>query len=237
MVHVADGKPCQPATETCLMLPTPLAAGAAVSVGNRIYVIGGVVPNEGARDPVNASIRTTNMVMYLDTTEYPLTWRWAPPLRESREHFNAVVVDGRIWVFHGRSERSTQMQGVESLAPGEWSWRREPDAPIGTSANVLAAVGTCVYSFGGEFNAANVTGTLHASQVFHVPSRTWRLLDSTVRTEPLDATGATSKHGTYGIAFVEQGVTKIMAPGGAGLAWFSPMSRVHIFIPPARCDG
>jgi hypothetical protein len=253
MVRVSDGKPCNPATETCLKLPEPRAAGTAVSLSaggatlpatlpltlgsNRIYVIGGVVPNRGAGDPVNASIRTTASVIALDTTKFPLTWEVAPSLRESREHFNAAVVDGRIWVFHGRGEISTHMRGVESWAPGEASWRREPDAPIGTSANVLAAVGECVYSFGGEFIASNVTGTLNASQVFHVPSRTWRLLDSTVSKQPLDASGGTGKHGTYGITFVERGVTKIMAPGGASLAWFAPMSRVHVFTPPARCDG
>ncbi len=252
MVNVSDGKPCGQASlffgkkkgelsglakkTGCLTLPEPRSAGAALSLGNRIYVIGGVVPNSGAGDPVNASIRTTASVISLDTTKYPLTWQVMPPLGERREHFNAVVAGGRIWVLHGRGEISTHMRGVESWAPGEPDWRREPDAPIGTSANVLAAVGDCVYSFGGEFIASNVTGTLTNSQVFHLRSRTWRLLDATVQDKPVDAGGATSKHGTYGIPFVERGVTKIMAPGGASLAWFAPMSRVHVFTPPARCD-
>lgn len=253
MVNVSNGKACGQASlffgkkkgelsrlakkTGCLTLPEPRSAGTAVSLGNRIYVIGGVVPARGAGDPVNASIRTTASVLSLDTTKFPLTWEVMPPLAERREHFNAVVVDGRIWVFHGRGEVSTHMRGVESWAPGEPAWRREPDAPVGTSANVLAAVGQCVYSFGGEFIASNVTGTVNNSQVFHVPSRTWRLLEATVRDKPTDAGGATSKHGTYGIPFVERGVTRIMAPGGASLAWFAPMSRVHVFTPPARCDG
>ncbi len=252
MVNVSDGKACGQASlffgkkkgelsglakkTGCLTLPEPRSAGAAVSLGNRIYVIGGVVPNTGAGDPVNASIRTTTSVISVDTTRYPLTWQVMPPLREPREHFNAVVVGGRIWVLHGRGEVSTHMRGVESWAPGEPAWRREPDAPIGTSANVLGAVGECIYSFGGEFIASNVTGTVTNSQVFHVPSRTWRLLESTVQDKPVDAGGATSKHGTYGIPFTEGGVKKIMAPGGASLAWFAPMSRVHVFTPPARCD-
>jgi hypothetical protein len=252
MVKASDGKACGQATlffgkkkgelsalakkTGCLTLPEPRSAGAAVSLGNRIYIIGGVVPNTGAGDPVNMSIRTTTSVISLDTTKYPLTWEVMPPLREPREHFNAVGAGGRIWVLHGRGEVSTHMRGVESWAPGEAAWRREPDAPVGTSANVLAAVGDCVYSFGGEFIASNVTGTVINSQVFHVPSRTWRLLESTVQTKPTDAGGATSKHGTYGIPFTEGGVKKIMAPGGASLAWFAPMSRVHVFTPPAACD-
>jgi hypothetical protein len=218
-----------------LQLPTPRAAGAAVSFGSRIYVLGGVVPWRNSPDPVNKSIRTTRSVIVLDTSRSPLRWRSAPALRQPREHFNAVVARGRIWVFHGRSENSTHMRGVESWAPGEARWRREQDAPVGTSANVLGAVRGCAYSFGGEFIASNVTGTLIASQVFHLPSRSWSRLTTTVMKQPLDATGADQKHGTFGVVYVENGVTKIMAPGGAATAWFDPMSKVHVFTPPARC--
>jgi hypothetical protein len=143
-----------------------------------------------------------------------------------------VVRRGRIWVFQGRNEVSTHLRGVESMRPGRGGWRREQDAPVGASANILAAVGRRVYSFGGEFIASNITGTLQASQVFDVQTRSWSRLATTVRTAPLDATGADSKHGTYGVTIVEDGVRKIMAPGGAATAWFDPMSKVHIFIPP-----
>jgi hypothetical protein len=150
-----------------------------VSFGDRIYLMGGVVPFEGSPDPVNQSIRTTASVLSLDTTSFPLRWVEAPALHESREHFNAVVVDGRIWLFQGRSEASTHMRGVESMRPGHGGWRKE----------------------------------------------------TTVETTPLDATGADAKHGTYGVTIVEEGVAKILAPGGAATAWFDPMSRVHVFVP------
>lgn len=242
-VNPGDASPCDPASGTCLKLPEPRAAGAAVSVGSRIYLLGGVVPYAGTRDPANESIRTSDSVLSLDTTSFPLTWQTEPPMFDSREHFNAVVAGGRIWAFLGRGERSTHMRGVESWAPGEPDWRREPDAPIGASANVLAAVGDCVYSFGGEFIASNVTGTMIESQVFHVPSRTWREVDATFSTTPLDAATPAvgpapvpiSRHGTYGIAFVENGKTRIMAPGGAITAWFNPISQVHVFTPPSNC--
>jgi hypothetical protein len=80
-----------------------------------------------------------------------------------------------------------------------------------------------------------VSGTVRTSQVFDVRSRTWSRLRTRVRTEPLDATGADNKHGTYGIAFRENGRTRIMAPGGASTAWFDPISKVHVFTPPRRC--
>jgi hypothetical protein len=233
-VRVRDGRPCGRG-ERCLRLPVARAAGAAVSVGSRIYLIGGVVPYANSPDPVNQSIRTTRSVIYLDTARFPLRWRRAPRLRQPREHFNAAVVGRRIWVFHGRNEVSTHMRGVESMAPGDSSWRREEPAPVGTSANILAAVGTCVYSFGGEFIASNTSGTLRASQVFDVRSRSWSRLRTTVHDQPLDAAGADSKHGTYGIAMRENGRTRIMAAGGAATAWFDPTSEVHVFTPPRRC--
>ena len=229
-LRVSDGGPCGPGDE-CLRLPEPRSAGAAVSFGDRIYLMGGVVPFAGSPDPVNRSIRTTASVVTLDTTVFPLRWVEVPSLHESREHFNAVVVGDRIWVFQGRSEASTHMRGVESLRPDHGGWRREQEAPVGASANVLAAVGDRVYSFGGEFIASNITGTLQASQVFDVTTRTWSRLETTFERTPLDATGADAKHGTYGVTIVEEGVPKIMAPGGASTAWFDPMSRVHVFIP------
>ena len=232
-IRVSDGGPCGPGDE-CLQLPSPRSAGAAVSIGDRIYLMGGVVPYQDSPDPVNKSIRTTGSVLQLDTTSFPLRWRAAPSLHESREHFNAVVVDGRIWVFQGRSEASTHMRGVESMRPDEGGWRREQSAPVGASANILAAVGRRVYSFGGEFIASNITGTLAASQVFDVSTRSWSRLATAVATSPLDATGADAKHGTYGVTIVEEGVPKILAPGGAGTAWFDPMSKVHVFIPPGE---
>jgi hypothetical protein len=216
-----------------LELPEPRAAGAAVSVGNRIYLIGGVVPTPNSPDPINRSISTTASVIYLDTTQSPLRWRTAPSLRESREHINAVYADGRIWVFQGRNERSTHLRSVESLAvPGHGGgWRREEEAPFGASANVLGRIGRRVYSFGGEFIASNISGTVTSSQFFDLDTRKWSRLQTTVQTTPLDASGADNKHGTYGAVISENGQEKIISPGGAATAWFDPMSKVHVFTP------
>jgi hypothetical protein len=73
---------------------------------------------------------------------------------------------------------------------------------------------------------------LIASQVFDLGTREWSRLETTVSNTPLDAAGADAKHGTYGVTITEEGVQKIMAPGGAATAWFDPMSKVHVFTPP-----
>lgn len=230
-VATSDGSPCSDGAG-CLGLPEARSAGAAVSVGNRIYLIGGVVPTPNSPDPINRSIGTTASVFYLDTTQFPLTWRKAPSLHESREHFNAVAADGRIWVFQGRNERSTHLRGVESMPlDHKGGWRKEQDAPFGASANVLGLIGRRVYSFGGEFIASNITGTVTSSQFFDLETRSWSRLETTKRTSPLDAAGADNKHGTYGAVVTEGGQEKIISPGGAATAWFDPMSKVHVFTP------
>ena len=182
-------------------------------------------------DPANLRISVRS---YLDTTKFPLTWRRAPALRESREHFNAVYADGRIWVFQGRNERSTHLRSVESLAVDDGhggGWRKEQDAPFGAGANVLGRIGRRVYSFGGEFIASNVTGTVTSSQFFNLDTRSWSRLETTTKKAPLDAAGADNKHGTYGVVITENGQEKILSPGGASTAWFDPMSKVHVFTP------
>jgi len=230
-IKAIDGKPCSPGVG-CLDLPEARSAGAAVSVGDRIYLIGGVVPTPNSPDPINRSIGTTASVCYLDTTRFPLIWRRAPALRDSREHFNAVYADGRIWVFQGRNERSTHLRGVESLAVNhDGGWRKEQDAPFGAGANVLGRIGRRIYSFGGEFIASNVTGTVTSSQFFSLDTRSWSRLETTKKKTPLDAAGADNKHGTYGVVITEHGQDKILSPGGASTAWFDPMSKVHVFTP------
>ena len=106
-----------------------------------------------------------------------------------------------------------------------------PESSFGASANVLGRIGRRVYSFGGEFIASNISGTVTASQFFDLDTRSWSRLQPTVQTTPLDATGADNKHGTYGAVIRENGQEKVISPGGAATAWFDPMSKVHIFTP------
>jgi hypothetical protein len=42
----------------------------------------------------------------------------------------AVTLRNRVWVFHGRNERSTQLRGVESWGTRDGRWRAEQDAPV-----------------------------------------------------------------------------------------------------------
>jgi hypothetical protein len=233
-----DGGPCDPRNpqerDDCLSLPEPRAAGAAISVNEGIYLLGGVVYDEEPRDPINEAIRADTRVYFLDTTDYPLAWQEMPSMHHAREHFSAELVGERIYAIRGRTADDTKMRSVESWAPGEEAWRQEQDAPIGGSAGIVASVDQCIYVFGGEFTPMTQTGTLRASQVFHAPTGTWQLLQSQIADEP-DASDALALHGVYGGVFTTRASPHIFAMGGGDEAWGSPISKTHIFTPPASC--
>jgi hypothetical protein len=237
-IRARDGGPCDPQNpqerDECLTLPEPRAAGAAVSVNEGIYLLGGVVYDEDPRDPVNGVIRADTSVYFLDTTEYPLAWQRMPSMEHAREHFSAELIGDRIYAMRGRTADDTKMRSVESWAPGEEQWRQEQDAPIGGSAGVVASIDQCIYVFGGEFTPMTMTGTLRASQVFHAPTGTWQLLQSQIADEP-DASDALALHGVFGEVFTTKASPHIFVFGGGDEAWGAPISKTHIFTPPASC--
>jgi hypothetical protein len=242
-LRVEDGEPCalppphleEGGGEGCLRLPEARAAGAAVSVDGGIYLLGGVVDNEDPRDLTNEAIRPDERVYFLDTSELPLRWQEMPSMNEARGHFTAVVVGGRIYAIGGRTAEDTRMRGVESWALGVDAWRQEQPAPVGGSAGIVAAVGECIYSFGGEFTPLRHTGTLLVSQVFHVPSGVWRTLHSRIESSPLDATEVLQLQGVFGAVLGEAGAERIFVLGGGDQAWGSPISKTHSFTPPESC--
>jgi non-specific serine/threonine protein kinase len=86
------------------------------------------------------------------------SWRPGPPLRAGREHLGGVTSAGRFWVVAGRrGGLATNLATVESWAPGERAWRREPDlrTPRGGVGAGERAGEVCVA--GGEQPA----GTIH----------------------------------------------------------------------------
>src|SRR6185369_5063098 len=71
-------------------MPAPRTAGAAVMLGDFIYLVGGTTSQSGSilptwkYDPANDS------------------WEDVAPLQDPREHNNVVVLDGKIYALGGR---------------------------------------------------------------------------------------------------------------------------------------
>lgn len=94
-------------------LPSPRGALAAAVVDGHLVVVGGVGP---AGLSGEAWIRAAAG-----------GWVAAPGLNQAREHHAAAGGDGRVYAIGGRTAGlDTNLDSVESWAPGEPSWRAEP---------------------------------------------------------------------------------------------------------------
>jgi non-specific serine/threonine protein kinase len=139
--------------------PEPRAAAGAAIVGRRLYVVGGVGATGLAR-------RT--LVLDLETE------RWSTAAGPTpREHL-AVTTDGRrIYAVGGRLRGyDTNLRLVESWAPGERRWRREPPLPQARGGTGAAVRGRWLVSVGGEAPS----GTLRRVYAFDLRARRWRRL-------------------------------------------------------------
>jgi non-specific serine/threonine protein kinase len=138
-------------------LPVPRAAAAAVALKGRLYVVGGVTVNGLAQ----------SMLAY-----DPATQRWTfMPGPRPRQHLAAAAARGRVYAIAGRSAGfDTNTALVESWAPGERRWRREPPVPEARGGTAAAVAGGLIVSVGGE----SPTGTHAAVFAFEPTARRWR---------------------------------------------------------------
>jgi Kelch motif len=112
-------------------LPRVLYNHSSVTVGDRIFVLGGY-------DTEGGELRA---VYVLDGSR----WREAAPLPRPVHAFGAVVFQGEIWVIGGRrGER--QLREVWIFDPGANRWRRGPSLPKPMELLGAAAVGDQIHA-------------------------------------------------------------------------------------------
>ncbi|NUR77870.1 MAG: protein kinase, partial [Thermoleophilia bacterium] len=140
-------------------LPGRRAAAAAAALQGTLYVVGGVTDGGLAR----------SMLVY-DTRRK----RWARlPGPTPRQHLAAAAAHGRIYAIAGRTAGAdTNVDTVESWAPGERRWRAERAVPERRGGTGAATVAGLVVSVGSE--APN--GTSGAAYAFDVRKGAWRRL-------------------------------------------------------------
>jgi Kelch motif/Galactose oxidase, central domain len=137
----------------------PRAAAGAAIIGRRLYVAGGVG---------NTGLARRMLILDLETER----WTTAPG-PTPREHL-AVATDGRrVYAVGGRLRGyDTNLRLVESWAPGERRWRREPPLPQARGGTGAAVRGRWLVSVGGEAPS----GTLRRVYAFDLRARRWRRL-------------------------------------------------------------
>src|SRR5207302_5319549 len=122
-------------------MPTKRGSPVAVTVGDRMYVIGGAVtgPKEAAVHPARAHYSTSAVEEYDPATN---TWRSRAALPTPRNHATAGVVDGKVYVIGGAgggafgSRGRSKVRGGGEYDPAAGLW----GAPQGCTPRARSAV-------------------------------------------------------------------------------------------------
>ncbi|KAH8898848.1 galactose oxidase [Thozetella sp. PMI_491] len=193
-----------PQKDSWQVLPEPPAAQArgAAAVGgyNGILYVAGGKAGTGAKsvDTVTAFNATSGKWIpdYLPSA--------AAKLPAPRDHVGGAVVGHKFYVIGGRDTDITNVKDtlfildLEDMSKG---WATGPALPTARGGLCAAALGTKIYTFGGEGNqAANSGGVYSQTEVYDTEAGTWTKL------RPMK----TPRHGTAAAA--SDG--KIYIPGG-----------------------
>ena len=145
-------------------MPETRAAGAAVLLDGRIYVIGGFSQQ--------GTLATTTLVYDIAAD----SWSTAPGMKNPREHLTAVVHGGQVYVLGGRKgSLATNTTLVERFDPrtGRWTTLAPMRQARSGHASAVTADGRVV-ALGGE-----ATGEVFDSaEVYDVRRNRWSALPS-----------------------------------------------------------
>ncbi|MCH7662473.1 MAG: hypothetical protein IH859_01215 [Chloroflexi bacterium] len=135
-------------------LPVPSAAGAAVSLGDYIYLVGG--------NPIgNTNLR------YHPSTD---TWTQMAPMQQPREHTAAVTLGGKIYALAGRWNR-TELASVEVYDPQTDSWTEVTSMQVPRAGLAATVLNGEILVIGGE--VFDPLLTLDSIESYDAASNTW----------------------------------------------------------------
>jgi N-acetylneuraminic acid mutarotase len=140
-------------------LPEPRAAGGAVVLEGKLYVIGGVGASGLARQA---------FVLDLATRRWRRTTAPTP-----REHLAVTVAAGRFYAVGGRTHGyDTNVATFEVWSPGAKRWTRLAPLPSARGGTGAAAAAGSIVSVGGEAPS----GTIRSVYAYSLATRRWRRL-------------------------------------------------------------
>jgi N-acetylneuraminic acid mutarotase len=165
-------------------MPTPRGAALAVTIDNKIYVIGGEGMHPGDQPRplwfVGAAHRSLSTVEEYDPATN--TWTSRMPMSTPRNHVAGGVVNGKIYVIGGRvgsvfvgSSDNLDLVEVYDPATDKWgaSLNRMPDARSGTGWGVYNGK---IYVVGGEFSDNRMRGAFRALEAYDPATDRWDIL-------------------------------------------------------------
>jgi N-acetylneuraminic acid mutarotase len=175
-------------------MPTKRGSPVAVTVGDKIYVIGGAttLPGATAVHPARPHFSVSAVEEYDPAAN---SWRARAPIPTPRNHAVAGVVNGKVYVIGGRvggafvSSGSSNVGIVEEYDPATDAWGA-PRARMPSARSAMAAgvYNNKIYVTGGEGQDYRSMFTWRAFEAYDPASNSWATLPSM----------PTSRHGLAG---------------------------------------
>jgi N-acetylneuraminic acid mutarotase len=165
-------------------LPTRRGSPIAVTVGDKIYVMGGATTLGGAAavHPARPHASVSAVEEYDPATN---TWRARSPMPTPRNHAVAGVVNGKVYVIGGRvggafvTSGSSNASVVEEYDPAADTWGGpKTRMPTARSAMAAGVYNNKIYVTGGEYQDANMMATFRSFEAYDPATNTWTTLPS-----------------------------------------------------------
>jgi N-acetylneuraminic acid mutarotase len=167
-------------------MPTKRGSPVAVTLGDRMYVIGGATTPPGSKEtavhPQRPHISVGTVEEYDPASN---TWRARMPMPTPRNHATAGVVNGKVYVIGGRigaafiSAGSSNVDAVEEYDPAADAWgAAKAKMPSARSAMASGVHGGRIYVTGGEGQNAQMMYTFRALEGYDAAANRWVVLPS-----------------------------------------------------------
>ncbi|MCA9670865.1 MAG: kelch repeat-containing protein [Myxococcales bacterium] len=178
--------------------------GAAVTVGDAIYVFGGLrsgAKAEADRLDVNAG-----------------TWTVLAEMPDVADHLAGGLIGEKVYLAGGRDGSiAAHRASLLIYDPQRDAYDRGPAMPTSRAGLAAAVAGAKLFVFGGEGNSAHPSGVFDHNEAFDPATGAWSTL----------APIKTRRHGT-GAATIDG---RIYLPGGAALQAFGASDVHEVFTP------
>lgn len=139
-------------------MPAPRAAGAAVAIGRRIYVVGGSL--------AATALHNSTYAFDLDTKQ----WQILADIPTPRDHLAAVALGDRVCAVGGRVlSLSRNLPALECFDPATNKWDKRASMPTPRGGIGAAAVGDRIVVVGGE----RPEGTFKEVEVYDSKTNSW----------------------------------------------------------------
>jgi len=197
--------------------PQPLSVAKGASA---VGVYKGVIYLAGGKLGTNQ--KSVDNVIAFDTA----TRKWvtlpeaARAMPGPRDHVGGAVVGHKLYVLGGRDTQTGNVKDtlyILDLDDAAAGWKTGPKLPTARGGLSAAALGTKIYTFGGEGNTANSRGVFDQTEVYDTVADSWAKL------QPMKV----PRHGTC----VAAAGGKIYVPGGGTASGYGDSNVMDAFTP------